>query len=383
MHAPPRRQTDATCIPPTTGMSPSTSTARRLLVLADGRGWSFDRIAHQLARYAGSCRDVTEVHVDYYPEVLACASVPPRPARPGYTLPAWIPATSHWDAVACLWYGQAVDVFAQFPPQTRRIVCVYDCLHWMRSAPARRQLTDAIRAAHVVLVASDPVRRCLWDEGILSVETLAIVETAADGVDLDHFVPLCAVNDDGGGGPDDPSRPLRIGWAGYAQVCGDDSKGLDLIREAVRLAGGWLVLHAQDASDVQNGPPRPHHDMPSFYHGIDVYVCMSVSEGTPNPILESAACGVPFVSTLVGVVPRLMSQSVAAGCPFPPGMVVPQRTATALLGCLASLRDSVRRRAMGCAARTLLETCGWSWSIRAPEWICCAMRDDAKVGSSS
>lgn len=41
-----------------------------------------------------------------------------------------------------------------------------------------------------------------------------------------------------------------------------------------------------------------------FFAGIDCYVCASKIEGTPAPILESMACGVPFISTCVGIVPE-------------------------------------------------------------------------------
>ena len=35
----------------------------------------------------------------------------------------------------------------------------------------------------------------------------------------------------------------------------------------------------------------PHHEMPDWYASIDLYICMSKIEGTPNPILECMACG--------------------------------------------------------------------------------------------
>src|SRR5690606_16703071 len=40
-----------------------------------------------------------------------------------------------------------------------------------------------------------------------------------------------------------------------------------------------------------------------------VYVCTSSIEGTPNPILEAMACGVPIVTTDVGIVPQLLGKS--------------------------------------------------------------------------
>ena len=46
----------------------------------------------------------------------------------------------------------------------------------------------------------------------------------------------------------------------------------------------------------------PHEKMPEYYNSIDLYICASKNEGTPNPVLESMASGVPVVSTNVGIV---------------------------------------------------------------------------------
>jgi len=45
--------------------------------------------------------------------------------------------------------------------------------------------------------------------------------------------------------------------------------------------------------------------MPSYYESIDIYICVSDSEGTPNTVLEAMAVGIPIISTKVGVVPEL------------------------------------------------------------------------------
>jgi hypothetical protein len=45
--------------------------------------------------------------------------------------------------------------------------------------------------------------------------------------------------------------------------------------------------------------------MPDYYNKIDVLLCASTIEGTPNPVLEAMACGVPVISTDVGIVPEV------------------------------------------------------------------------------
>lgn len=48
------------------------------------------------------------------------------------------------------------------------------------------------------------------------------------------------------------------------------------------------------------------NEMREFYNSLDLYICASRSEGTPRPVIEAAACGVPSISTDVGIVPELI-----------------------------------------------------------------------------
>ena len=47
---------------------------------------------------------------------------------------------------------------------------------------------------------------------------------------------------------------------------------------------------------------RSNEEMPSYYQEIDVCVIASTEEGTPRPVLEAMASGVPIISTDVGIV---------------------------------------------------------------------------------
>jgi glycosyltransferase involved in cell wall biosynthesis len=48
--------------------------------------------------------------------------------------------------------------------------------------------------------------------------------------------------------------------------------------------------------------------MCDYYEKIDVYICVSITEGTPKPLLEAMGCGVPVITTDVGVVKEYIGE---------------------------------------------------------------------------
>lgn len=122
-----------------------------------------------------------------------------------------------------------------------------------------------------------------------------------DGVDLARFRPqnlerLSMV----------PERGLILGWVGNSkwEATVEDFKGVNTILkpavERLRAEGLPVSLYMADRQERF----IPHSQMPAYYQDIDVLVCTSKIEGTPNPVLEAMACGVPVISTDVGIVPQ-------------------------------------------------------------------------------
>lgn len=124
-----------------------------------------------------------------------------------------------------------------------------------------------------------------------------------DGVDLTDFYPL---NTDRLLATE---RPVIVGWAGNSkwgmELTSFDFKGFhSIIKPAIeelQAEGLAIVGRFADRNIVQ----IPYQEMVQYYNSIDIYLCASAIEGTPNPILESFACGVPVISTDVGIVPQL------------------------------------------------------------------------------
>ena len=85
-----------------------------------------------------------------------------------------------------------------------------------------------------------------------------------------------------------------------------------------------------------------------FMHGIDVFVLPSLTEGTPNAIIEAMAHAKPIIATAVGGVPDVVTEDV--------GVLVPPHDVKALAAAMRRLiADADLRRMMGLAARKKYE----------------------------
>lgn len=66
------------------------------------------------------------------------------------------------------------------------------------------------------------------------------------------------------------------------------------------------------------GIPYVHHNIPNpdllipYYRALDLYLITSRAEGGPKPLLEAMACGIPVVTTPVGMVVDLVKDGQEA-----------------------------------------------------------------------
>lgn len=97
-----------------------------------------------------------------------------------------------------------------------------------------------------------------------------------------------------------------------------------------------------------------HSQLLPYYHALDLYLVTSREEGGPMGLMESMSCGVPVVSSRVGMAPDLLDASVA-------GALVESEDVEALrnasLAVLISNNDSERRREA--ARKKVIKTCDW------------------------
>lgn len=94
----------------------------------------------------------------------------------------------------------------------------------------------------------------------------------------------------------------------------------------------------------------PQAELREYYGAADALVLASSREGWPNVLLEAMACGTPVVATDVGGVSEVVAAPEA-------GLIIEERSATAVVGALRRLFDNPPDRA---ATRRYAEQFSWA-----------------------
>jgi predicted nucleic acid-binding Zn-ribbon protein len=100
--------------------------------------------------------------------------------------------------------------------------------------------------------------------------------------------------------------------------------------------------------------------MNDYYNSIDIYVCASDNEGSPDPVLESMACGVPVISTDVGIVPEVFGK-------LQQNYILPERTIEQLKIKLRELAANYQIRG-GLSQENLKSISNRSWEKQSVKW---------------
>jgi len=170
------------------------------------------------------------------------------------------------------------------------------------------------------------------------------------GVDLHMFKPRA-------GGPfSSPEGELIIGWAGSLTNHPGKRGVEDYIMPAIiGLKGVSLKLAAREEKW------RTQEEMVGFYQRVDVQICASRTEGGPHPLLEAAACGIPLISTRVGIAPELIKDGDN-------GFLI-ERSIEAIRDAVIRLRDNKDlRTAVGKRARETVAS-AWNWDLQAKNYV--------------
>jgi len=342
--------------------APIAGPLRKIAVVADVRGWAFDNIANNMAI---TLLDHAIIDILYSDELLADE------------LFQKIFITNDYEHVHFLWKEPYLRFFFDDQFSTTIISGLARALNLDRATAIDRIANGMGRVTqtfgvydHVYLdqgsINSRRAGLAFADGYAVSSSKLFKIYAEAygidptvetpDGVDRTLFQPhdLSRLSE--------ADRPLVVGWVGNSEwhnEAGDDPKGLETIVKPViqRLVDDGLAILADFADRKVRW--RPREEMPDYYNKLDVLLCASAMEGTPNPVLEAMACGVPVISTDVGVVPEVFG---------------PRQREFIVRRDISSMAAAIRGL---CLDRTLLTDLSqenlarighWDWASFSPRW---------------
>ncbi len=167
--------------------------------------------------------------------------------------------------------------------------------NWREAAAARLE-RHAVRAADIVIVATEADRRTLVTRHGIDERR---VHVQSNYVDTALFRPM----------PEVAREPGRVIFIGRL----DDQKNvLALVAALAQVPGASLVIvgdgplrKSLEVAVAEQGVratflgTRPHADLPELLNGSSVFVLPSQYEGNPKSLLEAMACGLPVVGTRV------------------------------------------------------------------------------------
>jgi glycosyltransferase involved in cell wall biosynthesis len=225
-----------------------------------------------------------------------------------------------------------------------------DILVHGQSGTCRERTLDGLKRADRIIAVSRHLADHLEEWGIPA-EKISVVY---NGIDSERFRP---------GPREEARRRLGLEERGHMILFVGNLhpvKGLDVLIDAcVKLREGGpaatcYVIGQGELRDrlerqvvrlglsdrVRLLGPRPNHDLPDWYRAVDLTVLPSLSEGLPNVLRESLACGTPFVASRVGGIAEL--------APEPPSRLVeagdPAALAEAMRQALEARRPAIDRR---------------------------------------
>ena len=273
---------------------------KKIAIVYDRDGWAFCNIANQIKRNLGNEFDITIFPVSVFND---------NPVQ-------LLLIADQFDLVHCLWRGQLAcldyeyvrgyiynmgytfdEFLDKYLKPANITTSVYD--HKFLDDENFNTTKSFAKYAKNYTVSSTILGN-IYNNLDIDKKPMAVI---SDGVDTSKFKPN---NLERFEFENISNRKIKIGWVGNSEFTyseGDsDLKG---VRKIIKPALEELIEEGYPIelkfADRKDGY-IPHDKMPDYYNTIDVYICASKNEGTPNPVLESMASGVPIISTDVGIV---------------------------------------------------------------------------------
>jgi len=235
-----------------------------IILAIDVYGWAFDNIANQVLKDTNQSDKIFKIEYTFLDFITKLFDLNSN--------------------IVCFWWKSAKIFFKQ-ANNSKIHTLLFDHYSWLDD---KDDFIDVVNQSLSIGVGNN-----MLANEIRKINAQKEVFVLKDGVDFDLFPlkPISRNND-----------TFVFGWAGNSKIQklggydGQDLKGVGLIKEAINRTNSKLLT-----LDVTERPKVPQDKMyAEFYQHIDCYICASKSEGTPNTVFESLACGIPVITTNVG-----------------------------------------------------------------------------------
>lgn len=327
---------------------------KRVLVVIDKYGWSYDTIARGLVEYnadpgvefsiASAAEDLPRIEREHrrfdLVFVLGWTSLFSNKAKHGHR--DLLPFLDRSRVITGVHSHRSWDGYASTPGYS--------------PAPPTWML-DRLSQVRGVNAISRRLFRCFQSAGL---ERLSLTENGVDTMLFSPRIPVGCSRD----------RPLVVGFAGSTAIARhDDLKGFSELIEPL----GQLRNVRVHALGGRGANQVPRASMPPLYNQIDLYICASASEGFSQSVLEASACGRAVVSTRVGGCEDLIEEGAN-------GHLV-ERRADAIAAIVERL-EREREQLPRLGARNREIVCErYAWSVRVRDWLGFIRRHLAEVGT--
>ena len=279
----------------------------KILLISDVKGWAWHYKSQQLKKYLSD-----EFNIDI------CWLLGPRASR--------IKPKSH-------------DLYVTFG---------YSYIDYLKAVAPRKKITGiTAHRPHSVLVPQMRKAAVVHANSMMLFKELQtmhnIVYYLPNGVDEQMFTPYDILK---------KRDNIVVGHVGKLSVM----KGQDkYIKPAIQQAGAEAKFHFNDYTNA-----LPLQQMPQVYQGMDVFIVASKEDGTPNPALEAAACGIPIISNRIGNMPEFIRDGYN-------GFLV-EKNINAYVEKIKYLKNNRGKLVeMGKNARKTVEE-GWTWKIQVENY---------------
>lgn len=273
---------------------------KSIAIIIDKEGWAYDNTAHQIKKYLSKYYDIDIIPVEIFEDNVVKLFL----LALNYDLMfiMWRGIISWLDSEFAKNYinklGFEFEDFLNRFVKTKNIVTgVYDHLF----LETEKERTDFIlQNVKDYFVSSEKLKQ------IYNNFEKKPSYVIADGVDLELF-KLKNENKY----KDIENKKIIIGWTGNSKFKDENDDDLKGINKVIKPAIEGLIEKGYNIElkiADRNVKLIPHDEMPDYYNEIDLYVCASRTEGTPNPVLEAMACGIPIISTDVGIVSEVFGK---------------------------------------------------------------------------